>query len=56
MVKMCSICNEEVLEEEGKLFGTALKVKENNENHLIYVCSDCQKGDNWILKAKVRAA
>ena len=57
MVKRCAICSEGVDGEYGKLDGTMLKVRnENGLNEFIYVCSDCQKTDNWIEKAKVRAA
>jgi len=56
LVKRCAICDEEILEEFGKLYGTMLKVKEENKNSLIFVCSDCQKTDNWAEKAMVRAA
>ena len=56
MAKKCVICNEEVKEEYGKLKGTLVKVKENNKNQLIYVCSTCQKQDGWMEKAKIRSA
>ena len=57
MSKKCAICNEVIIEESGKLKGTIVKAKdENNKNQLIYVCSDCQKKDGWIDKAKIKAA
>ncbi|HUS50722.1 MAG TPA: hypothetical protein VMZ91_11195 [Candidatus Paceibacterota bacterium] len=56
MAEKCVICNSEIKEEFGKLQGTVLKVKENNKNKLIYVCSDCQKTDGWIEKAKIKSA
>ena len=56
MTKKCVICDSEVEEEHGKLKGTCCKVLEKGKNQLIYVCSDCQTLDNWIEKAKVRAA
>jgi len=55
-MKKCTICNNDIEEEYGKLKGTTLKVKEENKNKLIYVCSSCQKQDNFIEKAKVRGA
>jgi len=56
MTEKCVICNNEIEEENSKLQGTVLKVKnENNKNELIYVCSDCQKQEDWIEKAKIKA-
>ena len=55
MTKKCAICVKEIEEEYGKLQGTIVKVKENNKNQFIYVCSDCQKGENWIEKAKIKS-
>ena len=55
-MKACSICGEGVEEECGKLSGTMLKVREENRNVLIYVCSGCQKKENWIELAKIKAA
>jgi len=57
MAKKCSICNENLEEEFGKLGGTIIKVKdENNKNQLVYVCSNCQKQEGWIEKAKIKSA
>ncbi len=57
MVKRCAICSEDIDEDFGKLSGTNLKVRnENGKSEFIYVCSDCQKQDNWIEHAKVKAA
>ena len=57
MVKRCAICSEDIEDDFGKLTGTCLKVRnENGNNEFIYVCSDCQKKENWIEHAKVRAA
>jgi len=56
MVKKCAICNNDIKEEYEKLKGTMLKVKENNKNKLIYVCSECQKKPDWIEKAEVKSA
>lgn len=56
MSKKCAVCNEKIKEEFGKLRGTVLKVIENNKNKLIYVCSDCQKKEGWIERAKIKAA
>jgi len=55
MIKRCVICNKKIEEDYGKLRGTMLKVK-NKKNHLIYVCYDCQKQDDWIEKAKIKGA
>jgi uncharacterized protein YlaI len=53
----CAICDESILEENKKLKGTILKVKnENNENEFIYVCNNCQKKQDWIEVAKVKSA
>lgn len=57
MVKACAICNEKIEEEYEKLKGTIVKAKdENNKNQLIFVCSNCQKQEGWIDKAKIKAA
>jgi len=56
MVKKCAVCGSEIEEEYGKLKGTILKVLENNKNKFIYVCSQCQKQENWIEKAKIKDA
>jgi hypothetical protein len=56
MGKKCVLCNEEIEEEFGKLKGTIVKTKdEKNKNQLIYVCSICQKKDDWIDNAKIKA-
>ena len=48
---------EKIQEEYGKLKGTIIKsIDENKKNKLIYVCSDCQKKDNWIDNAKIKGA
>ena len=55
MVEKCIICSSEISEEFGKLEGTIIKAKnEKVKNDLLYVCSDCQKQDDWIEKAKVK--
>lgn len=57
MTKKCVICSEKINEENGKLKGTMIKVKNlEGKNELIYVCSECQKKDNWIEKAKIVSA
>ena len=55
MAKKCVNCKNEIEEEFGKLQGTMLKVKENEKNFFVYVCSTCQKQENWIETAKVKA-
>jgi len=57
MSKKCALCNEVIEEEAGKLKGTIVKAKdENNKNQFILVCSDCQKKEGWIDKAKIKSA
>ena len=56
MGKICAICDKEIKEEGGKLQGTMIKVKEDNKNNLIYVCSDCQKEKDYLEKAIIKAA
>jgi len=55
MAKKCVLCGSVIEEEHGKLQGAIVKVKENNKNKLIYVCSDCQKEKNWVEKAKIKS-
>jgi len=55
MVKKCVLCNKDIEEENGKLKGTVIKVKEDNKNEFFYVCSNCQKEKDWIEKAKIKA-
>ena len=50
----CIICTEKIEERIGKLKGTIVRVIENKQNKFIPVCSNCQKKDNWIEKAKIR--
>ena len=55
MVKRCAICSKILVVIDRKIEGTMLKVKELcGKMGLIYVCSECMKDDNWIIKAKVR--
>ena len=57
MINKCVLCNEKIEEENGKLKGTIVKVTdENKKNQFIYVCSGCQKKDDWINEAKVKGA
>ncbi|MEK6872905.1 MAG: hypothetical protein AABW90_02750 [Nanoarchaeota archaeon] len=57
MAKKCVLCNEKIKEEFDRLKGTILKSSdENKKSYFIYVCSDCQKKENWFEKAKVRGA
>ncbi len=53
-MRKCVICNKNIGEEFGKLKGTVLKLIENNKNVFIYICSDCQKQEDWIEKAKIK--
>ena len=53
MAKKCVICESGIEEEYGKLQGTIVKVKdENNQNNFIHVCSGCQKEEDWVEKAR----
>ena len=57
MAKKCVICGEKIEEEYGKLKGTMLRVKnEEGKREFIYVCSSCQKLEDWIERAKVKGA
>jgi hypothetical protein len=57
MEKMCAVCNKKILEEGGKLQGTLIKVKnEFGKREFVYVCSECEKTENYIERAVVRAA
>ncbi|VVB78065.1 Uncharacterised protein [uncultured archaeon] len=57
MVKECAICNEHIEEENGKLKGTIVRVRdESSKNQFIHVCSGCQKQDKWVEKAKIKSA
>lgn len=55
MAKKCAVCDSSIEEEFGKLKGTIVKVKEDNKNQHIFVCSDCQKKEGWIEKAKIKS-
>ncbi len=56
-MRKCIICNEKINEMHGKLKGTMIKVKNlEGKNELVYVCSECQKRDDWIEKANVVSA
>ena len=55
MSEKCCICNEKIKEQDGKLKGTILKVKENNKNIFIHVCSECQKKKDWIEEANIKS-
>jgi hypothetical protein len=55
MSKKCTLCNEKIEEQYGKLQGTIIKAKdENKKNQLIYVCKECMKKENWIEEAKIK--
>lgn len=57
MQKRCVICNCNLIEDYGKIRGTMLKVTdEKKKNQFIYVCSECQKKEGWIEKAKIKSA
>ena len=56
MEKKCAVCDKNIEENNGKLEGTMIKVKDNGKNHLIYVCSKCEKEEDYIERAVVRAA
>lgn len=55
--KKCVICNETIPEEYGKLKGTIVKVlNENNKKVFLYICSECQKIEGHVEKAKIKGA
>ena len=57
MRKRCAICNKAISEEFGKLRGTMLKVLDlNKKAEFVFVCSSCQKQDNWDERAKIKSA
>ena len=57
MTKKCADCSENIEEEDGKLQGTMIKVKdENGKIKFVYVCSDCEKKNNYIERAVVKSA
>jgi uncharacterized protein YlaI len=57
MTHKCVLCDEKIEEEFGKLKGTIIKIKnENNKRELAYVCSECQKRKDWMNDAKIKAA
>ena len=56
MTKKCAVCDKNILEKSGKLQGTMVKVKEGNKNHLIHVCSECEKQGDWLERAVIKSA
>ena len=57
MPKKCVICKQKIETNYGKIKGSIIKaVNEDKKNYFIYVCSDCQKKDDWFEKAMVRGA
>ncbi len=57
MTKKCAICNKNISEISGKLKGTIVKVKnEKGKEQKIYVCSECEKENDWIEIAVIKAA
>jgi len=57
MVKRCAVCNKNIEEEDGKLQGTLINVKdEKSKRQFVYVCSECEKKKDYIERAVVRAA
>jgi len=56
MQNTCVICNQKIEEDFGKLRGTIVKVIEDHRNKPLYICSECQKKDGWIERAKVKGA
>ncbi len=55
MGKKCCICGGEIEENYNKLQGTVVKVKEDDKNRNIYVCSECQKKEKWLEAAKIKS-
>jgi hypothetical protein len=51
--KKCELCKQEIDEEYGKLKGTIVRtLNEKKNREFKYVCSNCQKENGWIEKAK----
>jgi hypothetical protein len=57
MADKCCLCNEEILEDFGKIKGTMIKIVEDKKKRLVYVCSACMKKDkDYLAKAKLKEA
>lgn len=57
MAKKCVLCNEPIEESYGKLKGTILRVvDEKKKRNFIYVCSECERKEDYIEKAKIKSA
>ncbi|MFA7707713.1 MAG: hypothetical protein WCX73_02080 [Candidatus Pacearchaeota archaeon] len=57
MEKRCAVCKKKINEEEGKLKGTLIKVKDEfGKRQFVYVCSECEKKQDYIERAVVKAA
>jgi hypothetical protein len=57
MAKRCVICDSKIYEENNKLGGTILNLKnEQNSNEKIHICSDCMKKPDWIEVAMIKGA
>lgn len=57
MRKRCAICNKNIKEEDGKLQGTLIKVRDEiGKRQFVYVCSECEKKKDYIERAVVRDA
>jgi DNA-directed RNA polymerase subunit RPC12/RpoP len=57
MKKRCAICNKNIKEENGKLQGTLIRVRdETGKRKFVYVCSECEKTKDYIERAVVRDA
>jgi hypothetical protein len=57
MSKKCVLCEETINEEYGKLNGTIIRIiNEQKKREHIYVCSNCQKQNDYIEKAKIKSA
>lgn len=55
-IKKCGLCGKKIKEDFEKLKGSLIKIKEGNKNHFIYVCSDCQKTEDWMNNAIIKCA
>jgi len=57
MKKRCAVCKKNIKEEDGKLQGTLINVRdEKGKRQFVYVCSECEKKKDYIERAVVRAA
>ena len=53
-MEKCKLCDEKIESNFlNKLDGTIIKIKTDDKNEFIYVCSDCQKKHKNNLKTEI---